>query len=56
MIYKTNAAPTAATTNIPMLLTPLFEAALAVTCTGPLVVALAVPFALCVAVAIEVVI
>jgi hypothetical protein len=44
----------AATINIPILLTPLLEAALAVTCTGSLVVGLAVPFALCVAVAIEV--
>lgn len=38
-----------------MLLTPLLEAALAVTCTGPVVVAaVAVPIALCVAVAMEV--
>jgi hypothetical protein len=39
-----------------MLLTLLFEEAFAVTCTRPPVVALAVPFALCVAAAIEVVI
>jgi hypothetical protein len=55
--YNTKTAPAAAINipiPIPILLTPLPTAALAKICTGPEVVALAFPFALCEVVAIAV--